>query len=498
MKHRKKGVIVLAAVAGLLAAACGTADPVSAQPDLTRFYEQKPQWKPCDDEGLDKAGAQCADITVPLNYTQPQGDTTTVAISRLAADPARRRGVMLSNPGGPGGPGLNFTLDFGKSLPEDVRVRYDMIGMDPRGIGRSAPTKCGWPVGLSLRSAGVEPAEFDRAVAFAEDLARRCRDVEGKRLPQITTRNTARDMDVIRAVLGEDRISYYGTSYGTYLGAVYAQMFPERVDRFVFDGAADPDRYGIGMFQDMVATNEQALDEWADWAAERDSEYHFGTTRSAVRARIADLIRGAADNPIRIGSYTVDDHLLPVLVFMRIGNPARNPELAHTVAQLVDAASGQSVLPDPLLAEDLAIMAAAGPVEFSGQDAVMCGDVPFPRDPQWYRAAVEQSRAAQPIFGPLLNNVSTCAFWPDPVETPTKVRSSAPMLIVQATGDTRTVYAEAQAMHRAMSGSRLVTLENTRIHGILGTLPNRCVEGAVAAYYRDGILPPTDTSCAPE
>ncbi|MGY2063164.1 alpha/beta fold hydrolase, partial [Nocardia gipuzkoensis] len=183
----------------------------------------------------------------------------------------------------------------------DVRARYDMIGMDPRGIGRSAPTRCGWPVGLSLRSAGAEPAEFDRGVAFARDLAERCHSAEGKRLPQITTRNTARDMDVIRAVLGEDRISYYGTSYGTYLGAVYAQMFPERVDRFVFDGAADPDRYGMGMFQDMVATNEQALDEWSDWAAERDNEYHFGTTRSAVRTAIADLIRGAANSPVRIG-----------------------------------------------------------------------------------------------------------------------------------------------------------------------------------------------------
>ncbi|RDI63699.1 alpha/beta hydrolase [Nocardia pseudobrasiliensis] len=500
MRHQKKGVLVLAVVTALLAAACGTADPTPAptQPDLTSFYEQKPQWRPCGDERLDKAGAQCADITVPLNYIQPQGDTTTVAISRLAADPAQRRGVMLSNPGGPGGPGLDFTLGFGTGLPDDVRARYDMIGMDPRGIGRSSPVNCHWPTGLSLRSAGADPAKFDESVAQVRDLAQRCQSAEGKRLAQINTRNTARDMDVIRAVLGVDKISYFGTSYGTYLGAVYTQMFPERVDRFVLDSSVDPDRYGRGMFEDMVAVNERALDEWADWTAARDGEYRLGTTRSAVRATVSELIRTAGETPIRIGAHAVDDRLLPLLLFKRLSDPAQNADLATVIRQLADAAEGQQVRPGPSLEEDLALMLDGKPMEASGQDAVMCGDVSYPRDPQWYRRAVEAGRAEHPVFAPLLDNISTCAFWADPAEPSTKVRNDLPVLMIQATGDTRTTYAGAQAMHRALTGSRMVTLENTRIHGILDTVPNRCVRAAVAAYYRDATLPPADIACAAE
>ncbi|MGY2062755.1 alpha/beta fold hydrolase, partial [Nocardia gipuzkoensis] len=187
--------------------------------------------------------------------------------------------------------------------------------MDPRGIGHSTRVDCRWPVGTYGQSAGVDAAGFAESVATQADLAARCRSAAGDLLPHITTRNTARDMDVIRAVLGEERINYFGVSYGTYLGAVYTQMFPQRTDRVVLDSAADPGQWAIGTFRDMGAADEAALDAWADWTAARDGEYHLGTTRSQVRAVVTNLIAGAARQPIRIGEYDLDEHWLPTVVF---------------------------------------------------------------------------------------------------------------------------------------------------------------------------------------
>ncbi|MBF6333098.1 alpha/beta hydrolase [Nocardia transvalensis] len=495
MRH-KQAVVTLAAVASVLAAACAAPDrPGDATTDLTRFYTQRPQWTACANDRLDRAGAQCAQITVPLNYQQPQGETIAVTISRLAADPARRHGVMLSNPGGPGDPGLEFTLDIAPALPEDVRSRYDLIGMDPRGVGRSAPVSCGGPTGFPLRSAGVDPAGFDESAAAQRDLAQRCLTAGGERLPYLNTRNTARDMDVIRAVLGVDRISYFGTSYGTYLGAVYTQMFADHSDRIVLDSVLGPARYGMGMVQDMGAPNEAALDAWAEWTAARNDEYRLGATGSEVRAAVTELIQRAAHTPIRIGAHVIDDHWLPVLLWVRLADPARYQMLAEEIRQLTDAAAGAQRQPDDELDSALSTMLTGRPHDASAVAALMCADVPFPRDIEWYRRAVEASRATQPVFGPLVNNMPGCAFWPDPVEPPTAVHNATPALMVQATGDTRAAYAGAGALHREMTASRLVTLKDVAVHGIFGTYRNRCVETAIGSYFRDGTLPSADITC---
>ncbi|UJW34147.1 hypothetical protein L3Q67_10500 [Saccharothrix sp. AJ9571] len=166
-------------VAGVAAALAGTVvanpAPASAGGGLERFHHQRVDWKACDHKALDEAGAQCADVRVPLSYAEPRGRTITVAISRLkATDPGQRRGIMLSNPGGPGGPGLDLMLVVRQAMTPEVTARYDLIGMDPRGIGRSAPVDCGWPVGTMLRSAGVDRPAFDRSAKFAADLARQC------------------------------------------------------------------------------------------------------------------------------------------------------------------------------------------------------------------------------------------------------------------------------------------------------------------------------------
>ncbi|WP_370945799.1 alpha/beta fold hydrolase [Amycolatopsis sp. cg5] len=492
-------VATTAVAAGLLAGSgVALADQETTQRGgLDRFYNQKLDWKACNHKELDAAGAECADVKVPLNYAQPRGRTITVAISRLkASDKQNRHGVMLSNPGGPGGAGLDMMLGIRESMTPDVSSRYDLIGMDPRGIGRSTPVDCEWPVGTMLRSAGVDRAAFDANTRLEKDLAKRCVVKEGPDVRHFTTRNTARDMDVIRGALGERKVSYFGWSYGTYLGSVYTQMFPQRSDRFVLDSAVDSKRYGVPMLQDMGKPNEAALDDWANWTAARDGEYHLGKTTKQVRAGVEDLIKQSARQPIRVGEYRLDQHVLPIVLFGPLADPRRNAGLAETMRQLTDAAAGKTVTPNEALDRDLRhVYKPTAEEQGSGQAAIMCGDTSSPRDPEWYWRNIQRDRAAEPVFGAFANNLTACAFWPEPVEEPTIVHNSVPSLIVQTTGDTRTAYESGVALHKSMTGSKLLTLQDVRVHAVFGNYPNKCTENVVNTYFRDGTLPKTDITC---
>ncbi|WP_033290210.1 alpha/beta fold hydrolase [Amycolatopsis jejuensis] len=490
---------VVATGAGLLAGAgFATAGPVSeGGSGLDRYYHQRLDWKACGVKNLDDAGAQCADVTVPLDYSRPGGRTIKVAISRLkATDPGQRRGVMLSNPGGPGAAGLDMMLDVRTAMTPAVTARYDLIGMDPRGIGRSTPVNCGWPVGTMFRSAGIDRTGFDRTLRLEEKLAGQCFAAEGPGVRQFTTRNTARDMDVVRGALGEPKVSYFGWSYGTYLGAVYTQMFPQRSDRIVLDSAIDPKHYGVGSFQAMGPANEAGLDDWAAWTAARDGEYHLGTTGAQVRAQVENLIRGAAKSPIKIGTHQVDEHLVPTVLFNLLADQRLNDVPAALVRQLVDAAAGKPVQIDPRL--DFLLTALTKPTpetQGSGEAPIACGDVWSPHDPEYYWRTIERNRASQPVFGGFANGPTACAFWLPPVEPPTAVHNSVPTLIVQATRDSRTPYAEGVGLHQALTASRMVTLQDVRVHAVFGHYPNACVEKAVNTYFSDGVLPSADTTC---
>lgn len=495
---RTGGRGIAAACAAIIVGTFAGAGISHADAGMERFYQQRLDWRACDDEALDRAGARCADVTVPLNYGEPQGRTITVAISRVpAADPAHRRGVLLSNPGGPGGSGLDLTVWLGdKVLAPDVRDSYDLIGMDPRGIGRSTPVSCGWPIGSPLQSAGPDLLSFGESVATAADLAARCIATQGDQVSYITTRNTARDMDVIRAALGEERINYFGLSYGTYLGSVFTQMFPERVERVVLDSAVDPERYHVAMIQDMGAPNEAAFDAWAAWAADRDDQYHFGTTGSAVRATITDLIGRSARRPIRIGGDAVSVHVLPMLVFDGIVDARKYPVLADELRQITDAANGLPVQPGKELKralDDYLHPAPDAPESGPAQAMILCGDAPAPRDPSWYWRNIEASRATEPMFGAFANNLTPCAFWLPPVEAPTAVHNSVPALILQATGDPRTAYRDGVGLHRAMTGSRLITMPDVVTHGV--SPKSSCARRIVDDYFRDGTLPGDDVTC---
>ncbi|MFE6777672.1 alpha/beta hydrolase [Streptomyces sp. NPDC057702] len=477
---------------------------------LARYYDQHPRWKSCvlgpdDEDGreLAKAGARCADLTVPLDYARPTGRTITIAISRIkATDTAHRVGPILLNDGGPGGPSLTSPL-YARTSMADNAARYDLVGLDPRFVGRSTPLDCGWPVGSALVSAGMTRASFDRQVTHQKDLATRCVTRHGDVLAHVTTRDTARDMDVVRGALRERKISYLGYSYGTYLGTAYTQMFPGRYDRVVFDGAINPPAYQPRILKGQEETGDRVLRAWAAWTARHHATYGLGTSERQVMRTVEDTARAAAVRPLVVGSgadaYRVDDATVPMVAFAGAvddRDPARHA-LAGQLSVLARAARGERVEPTPELAHmlDFALTGKMSPYG-SAQVAILCGDAAAPRDPEVYWRDVLRSRDRYPLMGPMANNVNPCAFWPEiPREAPVRVERDVPALIVAATGDSRTPYPGSQALRASLPSSRLLTLEGVNHHGVFGQYGNACVDAQVNAYLRTGTLPRADVTC---
>ncbi|MFC3455703.1 alpha/beta fold hydrolase [Amycolatopsis speibonae] len=484
----RKTVIVVALLA---AGALLPSTPAAAVPSIT--------WHGCttgpgDGLGaeLDKAGAQCGDVTVPVDHQRPRGRGITVALARMkATDPARRRGTLMLNPGGPGGPAMELVL-AGPLMPE-IAARYDLVGMDPRFVGRSSPLRCGWKTDTFTRSAGPDLRTFGESVAFAKELARGCSGNDHELLRAASTRNTARDMDVVRAALGERKISYLGASYGTYLGAVYLQMFGSRADRFVLDSAVDPDVYGPGLLRPTATAVDAALRNWAKTVVGRG----LGESAGEVLATVRDIARSADRRPFEVGDYTVDGHMVPYLFFADLydDRPAARTEFVETVRTLRDAAAGRGVTPSTALAALLdGLTTGSGPATDRAGTPVICADRAASRDPAAYYRDIQDHRAAEPLFGPLARNITPCVFWPvTPAEPATRIHNTSPVLLLGSTGDPATPYAGQLAMHRALGGSRLVTLEGAFRHSVF-LKGDACVDAAARDYLLSGELP-ADRTC---
>ncbi|MFB7928096.1 alpha/beta fold hydrolase [Streptomyces sp. NPDC056039] len=501
-----RAALALTAAALALTVLPATAEAVPGADPLARYQQQRLTWKSCvlgpqDTTGkeLEQSGARCADVTVPLDYSDPGGRTITVAISRIrATDTDRRVGPLLLNGGGPGGPSLGDPPWVRKAM-KDVAARYDVVGVDPRFIGRSTPLDCRWPTGSAWRGAGADRAGFDRTTAFAKDLAARCRANAGDALPHATTRNTARDMDVVRAALGERRISYLGYSYGSYLGEVYTTMFPGRTDRVVLDGVIDPDRYGPRLLRGVERANRHALEGWASWAAAREATYRLGGTRGEVLAAVDRVRKASARTPLRLGDHRLDEHVMPMVVFNGLSqhNDAAYGDFAQGMRDMLRASKGQRVTPSPWLAGVLEFMLTGTDSPYgSAQTAILCGDGAAPRNPEVYWRDVQRGRAQDPLFAPVTHNINPCAFWDRPRERPTTIRDDLPALLVNATGDPRTDQDGARTVRGMWPSSRLVTLNGADQHAVYGVYGAPCVDDTVNAYLATGRLPAKDVDCA--
>ncbi|MDN3354929.1 alpha/beta hydrolase [Actinomadura sp. DC4] len=500
------------------AAVAASAGLVSALPHMATAADRTRAivWGACP---APPAGTQvdprqtCGTLSVPLDYRHPGGRQITLAVSRIpAADPAKRRGVMLLNPGGPGGEGLNTPSAFGGLASEPVLAAYDRIGVDPRGVGRSNPVTCGLSASEIMPPYPYPAADgsIEGDVAFARSAAARCTAASGDVLPFITTANTARDMDRIRQALGERRISYWGGSYGTYLGAAYASLFPRRTDRMVLDSAVDPARVWYGEFRLQSKGIAIRFPDAARYAADRDGEVGFGSTPKAVTTSYLALAARLDARPATIpGTSTVlSGNLFRYLTTALLSQDAAFPQLAQTWHAVADLAAGHARAEEAgALQQTLAMVDPSGgtspgvPADnaVAAAYAIACDDVRWPRDVREYAHNVAEDRASFPLSAGAPANIWPCAFWPTaPVEPAVTISGHGPrdILILQNERDPSTALDSGRGMHKALGARSALVTVDAGGHGVYGMQgPQACATKAADAFLLDGTMPRQDVHC---
>ncbi|GHH43436.1 alpha/beta hydrolase [Streptomyces candidus] len=500
MKRQGSVAQSLALLAVLALGASLTTVPAAAEePKKPRL-----KWGQCPDDVMAAAAPsalQCATVPVPLDHADPEREQIDLTISRLAAAaPSKRRGVLMLNPGGPGGSGLALSaLLVARGLPSSVTDRYDLIGMDTRGIGHSTPVGCGFtqngPYYANIPPYAVDDAAVTAQAEIAEQAAEQCaRNDRGGRLRHLTTANTARDLDRIRAALGEEKTSYLGYSYGTALGAAYASMFPERTDRIVLDsniGDTHLDRDGLRRY---ALGMEQTLPDFAKWAARRHDSYGLGRTPQQVRASHL-TIAGTLDRAPVAG---IDGSLFRLLTFGQLFKRTQYPKLAQTwQAMLQNNEAAARDLPTP---REETAAGAPSPTDnaLTVFLSVTCNDVDWPEDVHTYRRGVAEDRARYPLYGAATANVTPCVFWPyAPAEPPVKVDTEGPrnVLLLQNRRDASTPHRGGKMLREKFGDrARLVSVDDSG-HGVYVLGSNSCALNTTTRYLVEGELPAKDVSC---
>jgi pimeloyl-ACP methyl ester carboxylesterase len=437
---------------------------------------------------------ECGSLSVPMDYSRPWGPKLTITVSRMKATGPHRQGVIVYNPGGPGSSGL-YKADI---LPASVRQDYDYIGFDPRGVGASSPLSCVDGSFFASPAADPNPAsEADKARIRlrARQYAAGCASRGGAELPYLTTPNTARDIDEIRKALGERQINYYGSSYGTYLGAVYGQLFPQRVRRMVLDSNADASPENVwyqGNLDQDVAFQDRA-EQWFGWIAQYDNVFHLGRTESDVYASYLRARAQLKAEPVDVlGPDELDAVIVNSVYFDT--NWVSNTQAVSDYLVQGDAAA--------LLAEarDADPTSAAAENANAAYTAVSCNDAPWPRS--WTRWDRDNSLYAVKAPIETWANVALnlpCAYWPVASQQPMKItgRGLPPILMLQGTLDGATPYEGALRTHRLLPSSHLVVEQGGGSHGLYNRpqVHNACVDGYATDYLLTGKIPAGDVVC---
>ncbi len=485
-------------------------DDTAAIDALAPFHDQEIDWAPCEEAHLSGSEAECAWIEVPLDYSAPEGERIEIAILRMSAsDPEARRGILLSNPGGPGLSGR----DLGIELALDSRAGevYDSIGMDPRGTGASTWIDCeGEPPPSYPRPTDEQISEVTReTIRYARD----CDTNAGDLMPHMTTADTARDMDVIRAALGEERVSYVGYSYGTYLGAVYGSLFPERLDRSVLDSPVNPD----GIWREDSLAQAPAytanVERYAIWLAEHDEVFGMGGSPDTIIRTFEETADRLQEEPrpdlFFPGGFDGNDFMAVVGEFAR--DQSEWDGSAWFLKALVEdepfpeeepeGGFEEDTDPEPEIPED--------ELDLSGYNldlhtAVMC-EAEWPEDVSIYHSDMRDYRDNHPYgSGASWTGPQACTFSEkqptEPLVDLVPAGSTGP-LIIAAEYDANTAYAGGPAMAKTLDGS-LLTITDEGGHGFYASLDpvdlaplHPCVDDAVDAYLVDG-TDPQDLECA--
>ncbi|MGQ0632327.1 MAG: alpha/beta hydrolase [Sporichthyaceae bacterium] len=473
-----------------------TEDP-AARAELSAFYTQQVDWTAC------ASGFQCASVTVPVDYADPTGSTLDLAVTRLRASgsTAGRIGSLLTNPGGPGASGVEYLQAASGAIGADVRARYDLVGFDPRGIASSDPIDC-----LSDRQldeviasdATIDDDEdFQTLDRLAQGFAAGCEKRSGELLAHLGTDNVARDLDVLRAVLDDERLYYLGYSYGTYIGARYAELFPARVGRLVLDGAIDPSLSGEELTRAQAAGFQTAWLAFVEDCLSR-SGCALGSSRGEAMTRVAAMFAAADVKALRTrsGRELTESHAT-LGVLAALYSQARWEFLTQSlVAAFNGDGTGLLFLADAYLQRD-----EDGSYPDNSNEAIYavnCVDRPGDSSPAGIRAKLDSMREASPLFGEYIawGNLP-CHYWPVPaVGTPGPVRAvgSDPILVIGTTRDPATPYEWAVALSEQLEAGVLLTHVGDG-HTVYGD-NDPCVDRAVEEYLLRGKPPKDGLRCS--
>ncbi|KIZ16736.1 alpha/beta hydrolase [Streptomyces natalensis] len=505
------GTLIAGAIAATPASAGehhrpGSAEARGVKTAAARAAKKGIDWQNCPaDWGL-KAPVQCGYVTVPVDYAKPNGRTIKLAVDRATSTGSKqeRQGSLVYNPGGPGGSGMKFPNRITTKNPLWAKTAkaYDFVGFDPRGVGHSAAISCIDPQEFvkAPKADPVPDSEADKRAQrkLAKEYADGCAERSGALLPYMTTPNTARDLDVIRAALGDKKLNYLGVSYGTYLGAVYGTLFPDHVRRMLVDSVVNPSRqniwYQANLDQDVAF--ETRWGDWEKWVAKNDAAYHLGNTPEKVQAAWVKLRATAKKQPI--GGLVGPAELTGFFQ-----NAPYYDSMWATVAQVWSAyAAGD----DKPLIENAGphLKDTAGNIAAENGNAVYtaveCNDAKWPTSWQtWDRDNTRVNRRAPFMTWSNAWMNLPCATWPAKQHTPVNVTTGKGLpgvLIVQSTRDAATPYGGAVELHKRFAGSRLITERGAGSHGVTG-LVNPCINDRVDAYFVDGKIDASDVTCAP-
>lgn len=460
------------------------------------------EWAPCPDkdpvEGARLKGLECGKLAVPLNYDRPDGRQITLALTRARHTAKDFQGIALLNRGGPGAHGRDMPVLFTRSLPKAVAATYDWIGVDPRGVGASKPALVcdesyqnpGKPrADTTPGSPEQEEAWQARARKFADDCAAKYGDV----LPYMGTSAWVRDLDAVRVALGQDKINYFGYSYGSYLGAAYATRFPGRVRRMVLDSVVRPSGVWYDNNLDQDVAFEKRIRAFFTWIAEHHDVYRLGSRGRAVERAYYAARASLAAKPIngRVGGTELDDLFLSD-GYADYGWTDHAQALSDYVVRHDTKALAKQWKPVDWLEQN----------NYTVYNAVQCRDAAWPRDwATWHHDNWRLYRSGNRFetWSNAWYN-APCASWAFPGDLAPQIGAlDAPgILLVQATEDAATPYPGAIEMHGRFPSSRLLVQLGGGNHGVaLGG--DQCVDKAVTAYLRDGSLPPDkkgpDSTC---
>jgi pimeloyl-ACP methyl ester carboxylesterase len=480
----------------LLAAFCALIAGLSSCTDRPSLVKREQtgsiMWQPC-------GNVECGQLSVPLDWKHPKGPHITLALARLPAS-GKRIGALFTNPGGPGASGVDFLHQAAGAFPDEIRRQFDLVSWDPRGTGASAPVRCLDrldPFYAVDRSPDTK-AELAANVAAAKMFVAGCERLSSAELPYLSTRDSARDMEAIRRAIGAPQLSYLGFSYGTYLGTLYADMFPHRVRAMVLDGAVDPSLSADASTIQQAAGFERELD---DFFTECRADSKCGFARGADPRSAFDSLAADVDAEPEYAKVHGEKRLLgPGEFDIGVANALYDGSSGERKLGAALAQTARGLGNDMLQLSDEYTGRKNGGTytsETAASYAIGCLDAPSPSSLRAVEQLAQRAAAVSPHFGASTTWLGLpCTYWPvKSKETPAAIHApgAPPIVVVGTVGDPATPYSWAQSLAHQLEQGRLLTYNGTGHTAYLRG--DDCIDHTVDHYLIALVAPPSDTRC---